>query len=121
MTEARSAIPTVTFVDEYCQLYQDLFPDVRSFEHFKQIQSGMLSEMKRKTLPAIAKAAGKSDPQVHLVQSDVACVLFRETVGASRYADRRIVTGTLQELIDGAEVFLSRYIAVGPGWKGLSG
>src|SRR6266516_4860602 len=49
-------------------------------------------------------------PQGHLIQSDVACVLFRETVGASRYADRRIVTGTLQELIDGAELFLSRYI-----------
>src|SRR5436305_1467051 len=51
-------------------------------------------------------------PQEHLVQADIACVLFRETVGASRYADRHIVTGTLQELIDGAELFLSRYIAV---------
>ena len=48
------------------------------------------------------------------------CVLFRETVGASRYADRKFVTGTLQELIDGAEAFLNRYIAVGArveGWK----
>jgi SRSO17 transposase len=63
MTQARSAPPTVTFVDEYCYLYQDLFPDVRSFEHFKQIQIGMLSEIKRKTLPAIAKATGQSDPQ----------------------------------------------------------
>jgi ATP-dependent DNA helicase RecG len=52
-------------------------------------------------------------PQEHILQSDVACVLFRETVGASRYADRRILTGTLQELIDEAELFLSRYIAVG--------
>ena len=59
-------------------------------------------------------------PQEHLLQSDVACVLFRETVGASRYTDRRIIPGTLQELIDGAEVFLGRYIAVGPEWKGLS-
>lgn len=59
------------------------------------------------------------DPQLHLVQSDVACVLFRETVGASRYADRRIVIGTLQELIDGAEVFLSRYIAVGARVEGF--
>lgn len=38
--------------------------------------------------------------------------LVSETVGASRYADRRIVTGTLQDLIDGAEAFLNRYIAV---------
>lgn len=37
-----------------------------------------------------------SAPQEHIVQSDVACVLFRETVGASRYADRRIIMGTLQ-------------------------
>src|SRR5216684_3087484 len=48
------------------------------------------------------------------------CVLFRETVGASRYADRKIVTGTLQDVIDGTESFLNRYIAVGArieGWK----
>ena len=60
-----------------------------------------------------------SHPQEHLLQSDVACVLFHETVGASRYADRRILTGTLQELIDGAEVFLSRYIAVGAKVEGF--
>lgn len=69
MTQARSATPTVTFVDEYCQLYRDLFPDVCSFEHFKRIQIGMLSEIKRKTLPAIGRVAGGSDPQAlhHLV------------------------------------------------------
>lgn len=55
----------------------------------------------------------RSHPQEDILQSDVACVFFRETVGASRYADRRILTGTLQELIDGAEVSLNRYIAVG--------
>ncbi len=60
-----------------------------------------------------------SAPQEHIVQSDVACVLFCETVGASRYADRRIITGTLQELIDGAELFLSRYIAVGARVEGF--
>src|SRR5207248_2665973 len=58
-------------------------------------------------------------PQEHLLQSDVACVLFRETVGASRYADRRMITGTLQELIDGTELFLSRYIAVGARMEGF--
>jgi len=60
------------------------------------------------------------DPQTHVMQSEVVCVLFRETIGASRYADRKIVTGTLQELIDGAEAFLNKYIAVGArveGWK----
>src|SRR5258708_39289642 len=63
MTKGRPAAATVTFIDEYCQLYQEVFPDVRSFEHFKQVQIGMLSEIKRKTLPAIAKAVGESDPQ----------------------------------------------------------
>ncbi len=41
MTQARQANSTVTFVDEYCALYQDLFPDVRSSEHFKQVHVGM--------------------------------------------------------------------------------
>ncbi len=63
MTQARQATPPVTFVDEYCALYQDIFPDVRSFEHFKHLHVGMLAEIKRKTLPAIAKAVGESDPQ----------------------------------------------------------
>lgn len=60
------------------------------------------------------------DPQKHLMQSEVVCVLFRDAVAASRYADRKIMRGTLQELIDEAEAFLNRYIAVGArieGWK----
>jgi ATP-dependent DNA helicase RecG len=59
-------------------------------------------------------------PQDHIPQSEVVCVLFREAVGASRYADRKNVTGTLQDLVDGTEAFLNRYIAVGArveGWK----
>lgn len=42
---------------------------MRSFEHFKQIQIGMLAEMKRKTLPAIARMVKDGDPQAlhHLV------------------------------------------------------
>lgn len=59
-------------------------------------------------------------PQDHIPQSEVVCVLFRETVGASRYADKKVVTGTLQDLIDNTEAFLDRYIAVGArveGWK----
>jgi len=62
MTQPRPATPTVTFLDEYCQLSQDLFPDVRSFEHVKHLHVGMLAERKRKTLPAIAKATGESNP-----------------------------------------------------------
>ncbi|WP_201366695.1 ATP-binding protein [Dictyobacter formicarum] len=60
------------------------------------------------------------NPQDHIPQSEVTCVLFRETVGASRYADRKVATGTLQEIIDTTEAFLNRYIAAGArieGWK----
>jgi SRSO17 transposase len=69
MSKARQAMPTVTFVDEYCWLYQDLFPDVRSFEHFTFLHLGMLSEIQRKTRPSLAKVAGDLDPQAlhHLV------------------------------------------------------
>lgn len=63
MSKARKANPTLTFIDEYCRLYQDLFPDVRSFEHFKFLHVGMLSDIKRKTRPSIAKVAGALDPQ----------------------------------------------------------
>ena len=32
-----------------------------------------------------------SYPQEHIIQSDVACVLFRETIGASRYKVAHVV------------------------------
>ncbi len=67
MTKARRATATVTFVDEYAQRYQDLFPEVRSFESFKYLLVGMLSELKRKTLPAIAKAVGADAQALHHV------------------------------------------------------
>src|SRR4028119_1663308 len=63
MTKARSTTPTVTFVDEYCALFQDLFPDVRSFEQFKFPHLGMLADLPRKSLPAIAKAVGNTNAQ----------------------------------------------------------
>jgi SRSO17 transposase len=65
MTKARRATATVTFVDEYAERYQDLFPDVRSYEAFKSLLVGMLSEIKRKTLPAIAKAVGADAQALH--------------------------------------------------------
>jgi len=65
MTKARQATTTVTFVDEYGERYQDLFPDVRSFEQFKYLLLGLLAEIKRKTLPAIAKAVGADAQALH--------------------------------------------------------
>ena len=63
MTEPRRALPTVKFVDDYCQWYQSLFPEVRSFEAFKNLHIGMLADIKRKSLPAIAKVAGLEQEQ----------------------------------------------------------
>ncbi|GAC1364463.1 MAG: ATP-binding protein [Ktedonobacteraceae bacterium] len=60
------------------------------------------------------------DPQHHIPQSEIVCVLFRDELGVGGYVDRKIVTGNLQELIDETESFLSKYIAVGArieGWK----
>ena len=63
MPAPREARPTIRFVDEYCQLYEGLFPEVRSFEAFKFLHLGMISEIKRKSLPAIAKAVGLDNQQ----------------------------------------------------------
>ncbi|MBV9389825.1 MAG: IS701 family transposase [Chroococcidiopsidaceae cyanobacterium CP_BM_ER_R8_30] len=63
MVEPRLATPTVAFVDEYCQFYQSLFPEVRSFEAFKFLHLGMIADIKRKSLPAIARAVGLENHQ----------------------------------------------------------
>ncbi len=93
------------------------------FKEIERVLLGMECAVKTSNGEVVPTNAGMlffgSHPQEHIIQSDVACVLFRETVGASRYADRRIITGTLQELIDGAELFLSRYIAVGAKVEGF--
>lgn len=63
MTQPRPATPTLTFVDEYCQWYRLLFTDVRSYEAFRDLHVGMISEVKRKTLPAIARVCGIANEQ----------------------------------------------------------
>ena len=63
MIAPRRAKPTVRFVDDYCERYRDLFIEVRSFEAFKHLHLGMISEAKRKSLPAIAKVTGLPNAQ----------------------------------------------------------
>jgi SRSO17 transposase len=63
MVEPRAARPTLRFVDEYCDWYAPLFPEVRSFEAFKYLHVGMISDLKRKTLPAIARVVGLDNEQ----------------------------------------------------------
>lgn len=63
---ARDAQPTVGFIDQYCSIYQDLFPEVRSYESFKYLHLGIISTIKRKSLPEIAKVVGlKSSQSLH--------------------------------------------------------
>ncbi len=60
---SRTATSTITVVDQYCDAYRDLFSEVRTFENFKYLHVGMLSDIKRKSLPEIAKAVGLHDAQ----------------------------------------------------------
>jgi SRSO17 transposase len=59
----RAPKATVGFVDQYCAYYRDLFPEVRSFEYFTALHLGLIAELPRKTLPAIARAVGGNDAQ----------------------------------------------------------
>ena len=54
----RDAQPTVAIIDQYCEAYKDLFPEVRSYECFKYLHQGIVSSIKRKSLPEIAKVVG---------------------------------------------------------------
>jgi SRSO17 transposase len=63
MDKPRAAQPTIKEVDEYCDSYRNLFPEVRSFEAFKHLHVGMISPIKRKTLPEIATVVGLGNEQ----------------------------------------------------------
>lgn len=64
MTLKREAAQLVSFVDQYCSFFQDLFADdVRNYECFKYLHLGLISELPRKSLPAIARAVGLEDGQ----------------------------------------------------------
>lgn len=63
MFGVREPAETIKFVDDYCEWYIKLFPEVRSFEAFKYLHVGMISEVKRKTLPEIARVVGLNNEQ----------------------------------------------------------
>jgi SRSO17 transposase len=63
MVKPRPARPTVKCVDTYCELYKDLFVEVRAYECFKYLHVGLISELKRKSLPEIAKVVGIENEQ----------------------------------------------------------
>jgi len=51
MVEPRALRPIERFIGEYCQWDQSLFPELRSFEAFKYLHVGMISDIKGKSLP----------------------------------------------------------------------
>ena len=60
------------------------------------------------------------NPQQYILQSEVVCVLFRNTIGTGGYIDRKNVAGTTVALIDETEAFLQKYMTIGArieGWK----
>jgi SRSO17 transposase len=63
MTRKREAKKTVQCVGTYSELYKDIFPEVRAYESFKNIIVGILSDIKRKSLPAIASSLGLKNEQ----------------------------------------------------------
>ncbi|MDF5734088.1 MAG: IS701 family transposase, partial [Rhizonema sp. PD38] len=60
---ARDAHSTSPVIDEYCAEYKDLFQEVRSYECFKYLHLGIISSIKRKSLPEIAKTVGMISAQ----------------------------------------------------------
>jgi ATP-dependent DNA helicase RecG len=95
----------------------------RRFDNLQQLLIGMkcARTVQRKTVPTNAGLLFFGyDPQQHIIQSEVVCVLYRDTSGVGGYADRKIITGTVQELIDETEAFLTQHVPVGgriEGWK----
>lgn len=59
----RDAQPTVALIDEYCAEYRDLFKEVRNYECFKYLHLGIISAIKRKSLPEIAKVVSINSAQ----------------------------------------------------------
>jgi SRSO17 transposase len=52
-------------VDQYCTYYRDLFPDVRTYESFELLHLGIISNIKRKSLPELEKVVGISSQSLH--------------------------------------------------------
>jgi SRSO17 transposase len=63
MIQPKIPQPTISFIDQYCGSYQKIFPEVRSYEAFKQIIMGILTPSKRKSLVTISKIIGLKNSQ----------------------------------------------------------
>lgn len=63
MVKPRPATKSLQIVDNYCEMYKKLFPDVRTYEAFRDLHLGLISELKRKSLPALATIVGRDNSQ----------------------------------------------------------
>lgn len=63
MLATRPTRPILHFMDKFCDLYKDMFSDMRSFEAFKYLHLDMISDIKRKSLPTVAKVRGLDNQQ----------------------------------------------------------
>jgi ATP-dependent DNA helicase RecG len=59
------------------------------------------------------------DPQQFLIQAEIVCVLYKHTTGKQRFADRRILHGTITQQIDQAEAFFKQYIPIAAHMEGF--
>ena len=50
-------------------------------------------------------------PQQFILQAEVACLLYRDNLGMKRYAERRILHGTIAQQIDQAEEFFKDFVS----------
>jgi ATP-dependent DNA helicase RecG len=53
------------------------------------------------------------DPQLHILQSEVVYVRYKNSLDVGGYVDRKIISGTPIELIDQAQDFLTTHMRVG--------
>ncbi len=116
MTIGREASETVKFVDEYGEQYRDLFEDVRSFESFKLLHIGLLSELPRKSLPAMATAVGDEDGQrLHHLVADgswsVEALRARRLALTRAAVGKRAITLCLDETGDRKKGSSTDYVA----------
>ncbi len=60
-------------------------------------------------------------PQQFLMQSEIVCTLYAQgdSLGLRRYADRRVLHGTLTRQIDQAEAFFKQYVPVAARMQGF--
>jgi len=63
MVKPHEAHSTLKLIDEYCRYYRNLFSELRSFEAFTHIHAGIIYDIKRKTLPAIAEIMSLENAQ----------------------------------------------------------